>query len=51
MDFLYTPNSIANTTRLLLVAPADSDSSLILFDNGERVYVSRDDAKTDRRSR
>lgn len=45
MDFLYTSNSIANTKRLLLIAPETADGSLILFDNGERVRVSRDDAK------
>jgi hypothetical protein len=45
MDFLYTPNSIANTKRLLLVAPTDNQNAVILFDNGERVYVSPENAK------
>ena len=45
MDFLYTPNSIANTKRLLLIAPTDNQNAVILFDNGERVYVSPENAK------
>lgn len=45
MDFLYTPNSIVNTQKLLLVIPTDNQNALILFDNGERVHVSNENAK------
>jgi hypothetical protein len=45
MDFFYTPNSVANVKRLLCIAPIDHENAVILFDSGERVHVSPENAK------